>query len=157
VDAAGNVYTAGVFENSLTLGTTRLTSAGDHDAFVAKYSPAGNLVWASRVGGTGYDEANGITVDATGNVYMSGSFQGTVTFGGTSLTSAGQYSEVVVKLNGSSGVVQWAGGVGPGDNNVLWVVAVDGAGRIYAAGSFRGVTNADPGPGTFNLTSDGGG
>jgi hypothetical protein len=157
VDAAGNVYTAGVFENTLTLGATRLTSAGDHDGFVAKYTPAGNLLWASRLGGTGYDEATDITVDASGNVYAVGSFQGTASFGSTSLTSAGQYSEVVEKLNGATGAVQWADGVGGGDNNALWAVAVDGAGRLYAAGSFRGVTDADSGLGTFNLTSAGGG
>jgi hypothetical protein len=159
VDAAGNVYTAGTFENTLTLGTTRLTSAGDHDGFVAEYTSGGTVPWATRMGGTGNDGASNITVDAAGNVYASGWFQGTATFGGTSLTSANGYREFVARLNPATGAVQWAVGTMDMDANAYgssYDLAVDGAGHLYVAGSFDGTANADAGPGTFNLTSAGG-
>ena len=56
VDAAGNVYLAGNFTNTVVLGGTTLTSLGSYDVFMAKFNPASNqFVWAQRAGGTGND------------------------------------------------------------------------------------------------------
>ena len=56
-DAAGNVYVAGTFEDTLTLGsgadTLTLTGNGSSDGFVAKYSAGGALIWAQALGGAG--------------------------------------------------------------------------------------------------------
>ncbi|HEX8426849.1 SBBP repeat-containing protein [Hymenobacter sp.] len=67
VDAAGDVYVAGYSDNS--------SSNGTYDYAAVKYSAAGGqLVWAARYNGVSnsVDEANGITLDATGNVYVTG-------------------------------------------------------------------------------------
>src|SRR5208282_3616531 len=42
------------------------------DAFVAKLSPSGSLLWSTYVGGTSSDSANSIAVDASGNVWVCG-------------------------------------------------------------------------------------
>jgi hypothetical protein len=56
VDAVGNVYLAGIFATTVTLGTTTLTSLGSTDVFVAKFNPVSNqFVWAQRAGGTNLD------------------------------------------------------------------------------------------------------
>ncbi|MBF9220108.1 hypothetical protein [Hymenobacter ruricola] len=82
VDAAGNVYLAGKFRNTVVLGSTMLTSLGDNDVFVAKFSPVSNqFVWAQQAGGTGYDAATALAVNKT-SVYVTGSFSGsTASFG----------------------------------------------------------------------------
>jgi hypothetical protein len=53
-----------------------------------------DLVWAQQMGGSGWDQGRGVTVDASGNIYTTGSFQGTVDFdpgpGVFKLSSAGE-------------------------------------------------------------------
>ena len=58
-DPSGNVYVTGSFEGTVdfdpghsTPGDT-LTSAGDSDIYVARYSPAGALTWVARIGSGG--------------------------------------------------------------------------------------------------------
>ena len=55
--------------------------------FVVKYDEAGNVVWAKRAGGNGIDFCFDISADNSGNTYITGSFNGTATFGGTTLTN----------------------------------------------------------------------
>ena len=105
VDTAGNSYVTGGFEGTATFGpgetneTTLTSAAGDRDIFVAKYDASGDLLWAKRAGGEGFDRSFGIAVDAAGNSYVTGGFEGTATFGPgetdeTTLTSAAGSTDV---------------------------------------------------------------
>ena len=49
---------------------------GFGDGFVARISPAGALAYSSYLGGPGYDEIDALTLDATGNLYLTGSSEG---------------------------------------------------------------------------------
>lgn len=73
-------YIIGTFSNTLTLGTTTLTSLGAEDVFFAKLDGNGNYLWAKSLGSTASDEGNGITYDASGNVYITGGCRGTMVF-----------------------------------------------------------------------------
>jgi hypothetical protein len=159
VDAAGNVYTTGYFAGTADFdpgpGTFNLSSAGSIDLFVSKLDSAGNFVWAKQMGGKGSDASSGLAVDATGNVYTTGRFEGTVDFdpgpGVFNLSSVGSPDIFVSKLD-SAGNFVWAkqmGGKAGGGAGI----AVDGAGSVYATGWFQGTADFDPGPGTSNLSS----
>ncbi|MBI3656974.1 MAG: SBBP repeat-containing protein [Acidobacteria bacterium] len=65
---------------------TLTCSSGREDIFLAKYDAAGNVLWARRAGGSDDDLANGVAVDGSGNAYVTGFFDGTATFGTTTLT-----------------------------------------------------------------------
>ena len=139
-DDAGNVYLAGQFENTTTIGATSLTSAGSTDIWVAKLNTSGTVVWVRSFGSNGSDWGNGVGVDGAGNVYVSGGMQGSVTFGSTTLTSAGNNDLFLTKLN-TSGTVQWATRVGgTGDDNGGWLqgLAVDSAGNSFVSGQIQG-------------------
>src|SRR5690606_34444259 len=107
VDAAGNAYVTGRFDGAATFGGTVLTGYGAFDAFVVKYDPEGAVLWARHGGSDGSDQAEGIAVDAAGNAYVTGQFEGTATFGTFSLTSVGSTDVFVVKYS-PAGDVLWA-------------------------------------------------
>lgn len=80
-DATGGFVIVGEFFASITFGTTTLTSAGESDAFVARYDAYGHLLWAHRGGGLFSDRATRVSVDATGIDVMGWAF-GEIEFGG---------------------------------------------------------------------------
>ena len=87
VDGSGNSNVTGVFFESVTFGPgevnqTILSGSGaNFEIFVAKYNPNGVLVWAKSAGGSSFDQGLGIAVDGSGNSYVTGSFEGSATFG----------------------------------------------------------------------------
>lgn len=135
IDSFGNQYVSGYFQYSVSFGSTTLTSSGDHDLFAAKLDGNGNFLWARKFGGSGDDYARGIAVDHSGNVYVTGFYEGTATFGTISLTSNGGYDICAVKLN-NDGDVLWASGAGgPGHDWGYGIVAGEASG-VYITGHF---------------------
>lgn len=99
VDIHKNVYITGWFEGTSTFGGTTMTCYGDTDAYVAKLISNGSWQWADHAGGQGnLTGGRGITVGIGGNVFFIGSFQGTATFGGSTLTSKGDADVFVAKI-----------------------------------------------------------
>lgn len=155
-DAAGNAYVTGSFSNSMTLGAAVLISAGGTDIFVAKYNPNGLLLWVQQFGGTGNEVARGITANPAGDVFIVGSFEGTVSFGSVPLTSAGGSDAFVARLQSGAGIVVWAAAAGgAGDDRA---VGIFGGFTLGVVGEFSGTATfggAGLG-GTATLTSAGG-
>lgn len=50
------------------------------DIFLAKLDANGNFLWAKQLGGTGFDLGSSLDIDASGNVFSTGFFSGTVDF-----------------------------------------------------------------------------
>lgn len=94
IGSDGSVYVAGTFKGSATFGTwsptVTLTAHApyDVDIFVAKYSPAGSLIWAVSAGGNVDEDVSAIGVDANNTVHIAGNFSVSAQFG--ALTAAGQ-------------------------------------------------------------------
>jgi len=162
VDVSGNVYTTGFFYGTADFdpgpGTFNLTSAGYFNIFISKLDASGNFVWAKKLGGPSNNRGNSIAVDASGNVYTTGYFRGTVDFdpgsGTFNLTSAGNSDIFISKLD-ASGNFAWAKKLGGTSIDIGYSIAVDVSGNVYTTGSFEGTADFDPGSGTFNLTSAG--
>jgi len=106
LDPTGNVYTMCLFSATVDFdpgaGTYELTSAGQTDMAISKLDPSGNFIWIETMGGALSDYGTSVNVDASGNVYASGSFSGTADFdpgsGVFNLVSAGLSDHVVLKL-----------------------------------------------------------
>jgi hypothetical protein len=82
----------------MTVGNTTLTSAGAAEIFIIKLDSSGSHVWATSFGGTSNDDGRGIAVDASGSPYTTGYFEGSMTVGNTTLTSAGARDIFIIKL-----------------------------------------------------------
>jgi len=118
----------------------------------------GNYVWAESFGGTNYDNGNDIKVDATGNIYVTGSFKGTSDFdpgAGTTNLTADSTDIFVAKFNSAGGLI-WARAMGGAAEDIAYSLAVDAAGNVITTGLFRGTSDFNPGAGTSTLTSAGG-
>ena len=154
-DAAGNSYLAGSFTESADFdpgsGITTLTSLGASDGFLAKYSDLGALLWVVQLGGAGGETVNALARDATGNLYVGGSFSGSTDFdpgpGFQVLNSVGGDDGFVAKYS-STGALVWARRFGGTGSDAVNDLAVDAAGTSYAAGVFSGQAHALPQSGT---------
>src|SRR5262249_40878443 len=62
-DSQNNIIVVGAFKGTVDFGGVSLTSAGNSDIFLAKYSPSGGLLWAKRFGGTWDDWGTAVAVD----------------------------------------------------------------------------------------------
>ena len=104
VDAAGNVYVVGNFEGTVDFGMGPLTSPGvgmgnENNVYVAKYSPLGEPVWARHFGDSSNQLSARLVADAAGNTVIIIRTRGTMNFGGTDLTTAGDSDIIVAKLD----------------------------------------------------------
>jgi hypothetical protein len=137
VDPAGNVTMVGSFDKSVSFGPgDEHTSAGEADAFVARYTTDGALVWARTYGAEREDIAYGIAADAAGNTVTIGWFQGSVDFGTGPLVSKGNKDVFAIKLD-PAGALVWARRWGDRDHDQGRAVAVDAHGAAIVAGIFR--------------------
>lgn len=110
-DNNDNIYVTGYFTGTecvfgLDSVKNKNTGGNNEDIFVAKYSSAGTLDWATGAGGNFRDISNGIAVDQGGNAHLTGFTTNTVvTFGTLSLNCTGGYNDIfIAKLGNLTGV-----------------------------------------------------
>lgn len=150
VDKNGSIFLAGSFDETMDIGGGLLTSAGSSDVYIARLNPSGGHVWSKRYGNASTQAANGITVDEEGNLLVTGSFQGTIDFGGSVLSSEGSDDIFVAKLSPSGGHI-WSYSYGGVGSQVGLRVGWDSFEYVYLAGRFAGTINSIDGP----ITSQG--
>ena len=146
VDLNGNVYVAGSYDGDLNVGGTILPNYSGSDLFVVKYDSSGNVVWVksnNNSAANGNDSAYSVAVDLSGNVYVTGQYEGDLNFSGTVLPNYTSGDFFVVKYN-SSGTVVWAKGTNSSAGNgydYARSVAVDASSNVYVAGYYDGDLN----------------
>jgi hypothetical protein len=150
VDGSGNNFVTGVFYGTVTFGNGNVTSVGRGDMFLAKYSATGALQWVKQFGDPADQYGTALATDASGNVYVTGYFFGTVDFGGGDMTSVG-YDAFLLKYN-ANGVHQWSRQMSGASYEMGQAIAVDGAGNVLVGGQFAATVDFGGGP----ITSAGG-
>jgi hypothetical protein len=120
----GNVYFSGI-----TTGSLGGPNAGDADAFIGKYDPAGNLLWTRQFGSSQLELVGSVSTDSLGNAFISGG-----TYGSLEGPNAGN-SDAFVRAYDSQGNVQWTRQFGTPDTDQAMGVAADGQGNVYLSGS----------------------
>jgi hypothetical protein len=162
LDPVGNVIVCGGFGGTMDFdpgsAVYNLTSAGGYDGFILKLTGSGDFVWAGKVGGTVADFCLSMVVDATGNIYTTGSYNGTADFDPDTsvynLNSAGFTDIFILKIN-STGNLVWVKDIGSSGFESGECIAVDAAGNICISGNFAGTVDFDPGTGSSTLTATG--
>jgi gliding motility-associated-like protein len=139
LDANGNIFITGLtFSNNgiATAGTHQSFNSGNGDTFVAKFTSTGAVVWGSYLGGNGFDFANDIEIDITGNPSIVGwtnSVSNIVTVGAFQNTLRGQDDALVAKFD-TNGQLLWATYFGDIGFDTGLQIESDGFGNIIASG-----------------------
>lgn len=136
VDQPGNVFIAGKFNGTFGIGGDILTSAGDKDIFLTKYSASGSAQWTITAGGSSTDEALCVATDPSNNVIITGFYRNQASFGSTQMVGYGGDEMFVAKYN-YNGTLQWVKhAYGPGDERGKGV-ACDAAGNVFVTGYYK--------------------
>jgi hypothetical protein len=138
MDSSGNVFAAGVYNGDFGAGGLDTFGSSVQAIWVAKLDGAtGALVTAKDYGGNGLQAVNGIALDSSGNVAVTGNMQASLTFGGTTLTSAGGTDGFLAKLDPSLDPL-WAKNWGDAKNQESHAVGFKSNGDIVVIGAMKG-------------------
>ncbi len=161
----GDIGLTGYFSGTVDFdpgpGTTALNAGTGRNAFVARYSPSGELRWAISIGDPEiaaddedfFEEGMDLTFDAAGNTYVCGIFNGTVRLaaGAPELTSTGIDSYVA--SYDPEGRLRWGFALGGAGREQAHALKVGTDGMIYVAGFFGGTVDFDPSSATTTATA----
>ncbi|HTB31831.1 MAG TPA: SBBP repeat-containing protein [Bacteroidia bacterium] len=136
-DRNGNAYFTGQYSNSITLGRFTLQDSSD-EAYIAKCDPTGKILWLVQPAGNSTSGSYGLSIatDSMSNVYVTGLFWDTVSFGSYTVTEPQGTLGIYLAKFDSNGNILWikqalipSGGRGQGNG-----VATDAKGDIYITG-----------------------
>jgi len=138
VDSSWQIYLAGSTASTdfPLVSSLRTTLGGTRDAFVVKLNAIGNLLlYSTYLGGSGFDAATAIAVDAAGNAYIAGDTQSTdfPLSGAVQSVFGGKTDAFVTKLS-SAGAISFSSYLGGANDEHAGGVAADTSGNIYVAG-----------------------
>lgn len=146
-DASGNIYMTGFFaSDTILFGSVPVKNKfyTKDDAFIVKFNSAGNAIWAKGIGGNMYDSGRSITVDGSGNVFVTGTFQWSMTIGSTILESDdhsnGSHNDVFLAKYGPNGNFLWAVNAEGSVADIPESVAADNQGNVYITGYYNSRT-----------------
>ena len=139
VDSAGNAYIAGQADGHYptTPGAFQTVPGGSSDAFVTKLNSTGTaLVYSTLLGGSGFDFATDVAIDAAGNAYVTGTAQAgfPVTPGAFQTSFNGVNDAFVTKLNSTGTALVYSTFLGGSGTDRGSGIAVNTAGNAFVTG-----------------------
>jgi hypothetical protein len=144
-DASDNVYITGVTSSSTGLATTgafQTSSGGNFDAYLAKFNSTGNLTWGTYFGGSGFESSLGISIDGSGNAFISGystSSSGIASSGAYQTSYGGNYDAFLSKFS-NTGSLLWATYFGGSNSDYAYGVSTDTFGNVFILGGTLSTT-----------------
>lgn len=163
VDASQNVYVSGFIGANADMDpgvpVVTFAVAGTYNAFFGKYSSTGAYTFAKQITG-GYSEGDDINIDASGNIYLTGSYATSNDFdpsAGTANLSTASLTQLDVFLAKytSAGLYTYAKQIGGIGVDIGFQVVPDALGNVYLGGVFSSSCDFDPTAATSTLTSAG--
>ena len=163
VDTGGNVYVAGYFKGTVDLdpstNTLPVTSIGNTDIFIAKYTPEGNLIWGFSYGSSNADQFPKVVLDHNGDLIIASYFNGTIDFDPSPNTdnhvSNVGFDAYLAEYDSDGNYLGALTFGNSATNCYLNNVAVDAQDNIYITGSFNGTIDFNPGGSGGSLNSNG--
>jgi len=142
IDSSGNVYLAGETSG----GLDSQSNAGGKDLFLMKYNSSGTKQWTKLLGTSSDESANGIAIDSSNNIYITGNTGGAL----DSQTNSGNTDLFLVKYN-SSGTKQWTKLLGSSAQENGNAIAMDSSNNIYLTGATFGALDGQTNAGGVDI------
>ncbi len=159
-DGAGNIYitggafsaqfptTPGAYDTTFATGGTSLGADGPADVFVMKFTPQGQLIWSTLIGGPNYDRAYAIEIASDGSVVVAGRAgdQFPTTAGAVQTVFAGDTQPsypyglqdgFIAKLSADGSTLLWSTYIGDASFSFIRDIDLDAQDRIYFASVMR--------------------
>ena len=161
IGAAGNIFLCGQFVLTIDFnpgaGVNELISNGGRDFFVLKLDSNGEFIWAKGIGGLNNDSANGVSVDAYGNVFITGDFRDSVNFDAGqsdfSLYAQGYCNAYILKLDHNGNYI-WAKAITGVECVTGNDISVTPSGDAFIIGKFNYSADFNPGIGNEYLSTN---
>ena len=141
VDPTGAIHVAGVAlsANFPVVNPLQATVRGEGDAFLARFSPAGALLYSTYLGGSGGDGASAVAADAQGNSYLVGTafstdFPTVNAFQPAKASGQYGYDGFVAKVTAAGDALAYSTYLGGTDDDFISGIGVDGSGRASVGG-----------------------
>lgn len=157
--ATGDIVLVGKLNGTVDFdpspASATVSSAGSSDAFIARYSNAGGLLWVGACGGPSIDSAEDVALAPNGDIHVTGSLWGTGDFDpgpGTYPLSSANGGYYLMTLT-PPGALAWAGAVAPSMFARVQGLDVDGAGDLYLTSFVQGNADIDPGGGVTTVAA----
>jgi hypothetical protein len=159
-DSQGDFIIAGKFSGEVDIDPSEneyiLSSTESSDAYLAKYSPNQDLIWAFSIGGTSDENILMVETTQNDNILVCGYFTGTCDFdpsGNEYVLEAIGYGDAFVAIYSTYGELILAKAVGGSANtDKAWACSSDSSGNIYFGGYFIESADLDPSDSEFIVT-----
>jgi hypothetical protein len=145
LDASGHLLVVAQLRGIVDVGTGPLTSAGSNDVLVARLDAKGGTLWSRRFGDGDVQNVNHLASGPEGDVFLVGSFIGTLDFGGEPLFNTGDEDIFLARLD-AGGRTLWSRQFGDMSAQGAHLVAVDADGDALISGRFHGEVDFGEGP-----------
>lgn len=142
-DDSGYVYVTGSYSETSPILDTLIYAHHPfgQDQFILKMDSLGNRIWVRGFGANSIEYSGGIAIDATGNLYVCGSFSDSLwcddTLRALALGASGQRDIYVVAYE-NDGDYRWTTRAGGNVHDESTGIDCDAAGNVYITGSVRG-------------------
>jgi len=156
------IYVTGTFEGIVDFDPgpatyTLASTTSQQDVFIMSLDLSGNFLWAKKIDGTGIEKSTSLTVNQSGNVLVTGHFNGTVDFDPSGLTytlSSVNDDAFILNLDASGNFI-WAKNLGGNGVDRSNEIVTDASNNIYTTGVISLIADLDPGIATYTLASSG--
>lgn len=133
------IYLSGYFQDTLFIGDTLLIAKGNTDAFIAKYNPDGQFLWALQEGFQGDTRGLALATTSDGGVAIAGYFNDTTRIAGNSFTANTSDWDVFISAYRQDGLPLWSKKAGGVFEEEVTGMAIDQEGNIFITGFLVGV------------------
>lgn len=135
-DANGNLYVSSNFDGTRSFGAAgSQTSTGFFDVYIIKYNSAGGFEWFRKFGAVfAFTTAGGLALDASGNLYVAGTFTNQIVLNSVPYSSAGGRDLFLAKLDPNGNTI-WGKTAGSSSNEESYSLSVTGS-KIFLAGNY---------------------
>jgi hypothetical protein len=163
-DVYGNIYVVGALNDTTDLdpGPAEFTLCPRwYGLYIAKYTGNGNFLWAKKIEGGGYGIiCNAISSGKSGDIYLTGSFNGSVDFDpgpGEHYEGYPGYGFTYILKLGSNGEFRWAHALYPDESSPGNAIEIDNDENVLIGGMVLDAVDFDSGPGWAVLPEYGNG